>query len=154
MNWSDKKSFSEKFAAILRDIDKLIAAGYKVSLVAASAGASAAINAYGARRKSIRKVVCVCGKLRNFGTINTTTYSRNPAFQESLEMLRISLPELSVKERYRILSLRPLSDNVVPPTDTVVEGAQSGTLPTIGHTFTIVYALTFGSLRIAGFIKR
>ncbi len=154
MHWSDKNPYAGKYDNVLKEIDKQLAQGNRVSLIGVSAGASAAINAYAARQESIHKVVCVCGKLRNVQTISQTYYAKNPAFEESVKKLSASLSQLNGQKRNKILSLRPFADEIVPVGDTLIEGAHSGRLFSAGHALSIAFALTLGSGRISRFIKR
>ena len=153
MNWSDKRPFSEKLENILKAIDGLVGSGFSVSLFGTSAGASAALNAYSLRHDKISKVICVCGKINHPETILDATYQVNPAFKESMAALPKSLSSLSGDSISRILSLRPLADNLVPPKDTIVAGAQNGIMPTVGHGLSISYSLTLGSTRLARFVR-
>jgi len=151
--WSDSRQFSEKFDALLRAIDHTVQqTGGNVSLVGTSAGASAAINAFAARKQIINRVVCISGKLKNPQTA-AHRFIKNPSFKGSLDMLPASLALLTEADKSRILSLHPLHDGVVPVTDTQIEGAHEGYMPIVGHVASIAYALTLGSHRIAKFLK-
>jgi pimeloyl-ACP methyl ester carboxylesterase len=152
IGWADGEAFAPKLERILAAIDKH-AKGQTVSLVGTSAGASAALNAYAARKDVIHSVVCICGKLRNPQTIVPARFKQNPAFQDSLTLLPSSLATLTSADRKKILSIRPLKDNMVPPADTFIEGARTALVPTAGHGLSILYALTIGSRRVASFIK-
>lgn len=152
MYWSDKRSFSSKLDALLNTIDELKADGHLVSLISASAGASAALIAYSLRQASINNVVCVCGKINNPASISQNRYKDNPAFKESMAILDNSLAKITAEYRRHILSLRPISDNIVPPQDTLIEGANNRLMLSIGHGFSIFYALTIDSFRIISFV--
>lgn len=152
MCWSDSRSFAEKFKAFLSAIDDQANKTGAVSLIGTSAGASAVINAYAQRSNIVDRVVCISGKLRDPQTI-AHKFAVYPSFEDSLGMLITSLPLLKEVERKRILSLHPLYDGVVPIGDTRIEGAYEGLMPVIGHAPSIAYALTFGSRRIARFLR-
>jgi pimeloyl-ACP methyl ester carboxylesterase len=152
MYWSDKRSFSEKFEALLEAIDATAKKTGSVSLIGTSAGASAVINAYAARRQIIHRVVCISGKLNNPQTAENR-FKENPSFEGSLRMVATSLAALNVTDRSRILSLHPVYDDVVPINDTRIEGAHEGLEPVVGHVASIIYALTLGSYRICRFLK-
>lgn len=153
IGWADNESFGPKLDRILADIDRYIKPDNQVSLIGVSGGASAAINAYAARKQSVHRVVCVCGKIDNLQTISETRFKQNPAFKGSVDLLPDSLASLSNEDRQQILSLRPIRDGVVSPNDTIIEGAHQGLMLSVGHGFSIFYALTIGSFRIARFIK-
>src|SRR5947209_4364524 len=57
MNWSDDEPWNSKFKRLLARIDDLTAQHKQVALAGASAGASAVINAYAARKDTV--VGCV-----------------------------------------------------------------------------------------------
>lgn len=153
MLWSDKNTFSMKFESILSEVDDLLAKGFEVSIIGTSAGASAAINTYAARKNQIHKVICICGKLNNPQTIKYA-FIENPAFKESMDLLPQSFAKIDSNDRSKILSLRPLANKVVNPSDTLIENAQNQRMLAVGHGLGISYALTIEAWRIARFIKR
>ncbi|MEX1995160.1 MAG: hypothetical protein WD887_00070 [Candidatus Saccharimonadales bacterium] len=152
LGWADKQPFAAKLRRLLSEIDRLQNGGHKVSLVGVSAGASAALNAY-SRREDIAAVVLVVGKIQNPQTIGERTYTINPAFKESMAMVKASLGQLDGRARKKIMSIHPLHDKTVPIADTVIPGAVEKTIPVRGHTFSIFYTVIFGSRFIAKFIK-
>jgi pimeloyl-ACP methyl ester carboxylesterase len=154
MRWADEQPFEPKLAGLLEHIDRLAEAGHTVSLVGESAGASAAAVAYAMRQDVIHRVVFICGKLRNPTTIHPATYSRNPAFAESMAMLPGSLGALSPDALKRMRSIHPLSDPTVPVADTLIEGAENKTIPTVGHAASIVLGITLFSWYIVGFLRQ
>lgn len=154
IGWADGELFEPKLKRILELVDSLSKSYGKISIIGTSAGASAAINVFAARPKQIASVVCICGKLRNPQTISKERYVVNPAFEGSIKILSPSLEALSDEDRSKILSIRPLTDGVVTPRDTYIDGARSKTIPSFGHVASIVFALTLGSFGIARFVKR
>jgi pimeloyl-ACP methyl ester carboxylesterase len=153
MNWRDKEAFAPKLERLLRMIDELSTNGDKVSLVGTSAGASAVLNAYTARLDKVAGVVCICGKINN-PSVHSPRYIENPAFKESLMELQRILPKLGPKARARIMSIRPLVDESVPPADTIIPGARALVIPTIGHAFSIATALIFAAYTMVKFLKK
>jgi pimeloyl-ACP methyl ester carboxylesterase len=154
MRWDNGEAFEPKLERLLAHIDKAHSEGYEVSLVAASAGASAALNAFARRKDVIQGVVCICGQILGYNHVSGYTFKRNPAFGESMQMLKTSLEELTMDDRQRILSLHPVADPVVPVRDTRLPGSIEGRLPTTGHAISIGYAMTIGSRKIMRFLKR
>src|ERR1039458_2076475 len=69
MYWSDSRNFSEKFDALLKAMDPIADKEGSISLIGTSAGASAVINAYAARKERVHRIVCISGKLKNPQTI-------------------------------------------------------------------------------------
>jgi len=152
MQWR-QGTFGPKLDALLKAIDDLVATGESVSLVGTSAGASAVLLAYAAR-PTIASVAIICGKVNHPETIATNIYLENAAFKESLALLQRTLPAITPDARSRILSVRPLYDGTVPVLDTYILGAQQAILPTIGHAFSIMFALIFYAPWIVRFLKR
>lgn len=153
MRWYDSEAFAPKLARLLQVIDKAHKDGYEVSLVAASAGASAAINAFAERPDVIKRVVCICGQIMGYDHVSNYTYQCNPSFAESMHRVPASIARLTTEDKQRILSLHPVADPVVPVRDTRLPGSIEGRLPTTGHATSIAYALTLGSRKIMRFIK-
>jgi pimeloyl-ACP methyl ester carboxylesterase len=154
MNWMDGEPFDPKLKRLLLKIDELLGEGKIVSLISASAGSSAALNAYAKRQDRINGLVSICGKLQGFNSVNSTVYGRNPAFQQSMEMLPESEKLLDMSSRHRILSLHPIADESVPIADTKLAGTVPRTMPVAGHFFGIAYGLTVGSFASIKFLKR
>lgn len=146
MNWGDGKPFEPKLNKILAKIDDLHAKGHQVSLVGASAGGGAVINAFAARKEKVASVVTLSGKINDPDGIGTRYSGPNPAFVESAFMVQPSLDKLDFyKDRSRIQSRYAFFDPIVPLSDSKVVGANNNMLPTIGHGFTIATQLLFGA---------
>ena len=154
VGWRDTKSFGYRLRELLARIDTYVARGDSVSLVAASAGASAAVNAFAARRGSIQAVVLIAGKIRRPETLHPSVLRNNPAFEQSMERLPAALKLLSPKDRLRILNLHPRSDESVPVSDTKIEGVRERTLPVAGHVPGIAYAITIAAPRFIRELRR
>lgn len=154
MNWLDPEPFEEKLTRLLVEMDEKLAKGYKVSLVGASAGAGAVLNAYAARKEQISGLVSICGKILHPETVSDSTYSRNPAFKESMAMLPNSLEKLGSLQRQRILSIHPKADPSVPVRDTYIDGAAEKTMPVVGHGVGILTALSIYGPHICKFLKQ
>lgn len=153
MNWTRKQPFARKFSKLLDIVDELYEQGHRVSLVGVSAGASVAVNVFAARPRSIHRVVLLCGKLQHPETVSPYTYQANPAFRESMDMVEASLTTIKPKQRERIVSIHPLGDGAVPPSDTIIAGALEKTIPTFGHGASIFFGLTLYGFSIARFCK-
>jgi pimeloyl-ACP methyl ester carboxylesterase len=153
MKWGDKQPFQAKFDGLLTLVDVLTRTG-SVSLVGSSAGATAVINAYAARPKSIRAVVCIAGKINNPQTIGEHYLRDNPAFGESAQLAVSSLGQLGQTEREHILSLFAAADPIVPSGDSIVVGALNRRVLTVGHSVTIAAQLVFGAPLFLRFIKQ
>lgn len=155
MPWMDNEQFAPKFERLLARIDELSAKGHVVSLVAASAGAGAGINAFAARKDKINGIVCICGKVNNPEAIGKSYYRSSPAFPESAFQVQGSLDQLDFEnDRSRIQSRYAIFDQVVQTSDSEVVGGHNQTVPTIGHATTIVTQLVFGAPFFIRFLKQ
>lgn len=154
MNWGDGKPFGPKLDGLLQLIDQLKTDDSSVSLVGASAGAGAVINAFAARKGKITGVVCICGKVNNAQTIGPGYSRNNPAFIDSANQVQPSLDQLDIdKDRPKILSRYAVIDPVVPQQDSVIAGAVNKTVPSFGHSSTIATQLLFGAPTFLHFLK-
>ena len=152
MNWADGEAFTPKLTRLMVEIDKYTAQGLTVSLIAASAGASAAVNAYVQRQDAINGVIFVCGKLA--GSFHSSYHQTNPAFAQSMEMLPASLAQLTDTDKSKMLSLHPVSDPVVPVAQTRISGVQSSRMPVSGHAVGIGYGIIVRAGANVRFFKR
>lgn len=152
MNWADGEAFQPKFERLLNRIDTLLQKG-DVSLVCASAGATAAVNAYAARPQ-IKALVCIAGKINNPMAVGEGYKRKNPAFWESMQLTNESVNKLDETRRARIRSIRALADPIVPARDSIVPGVQNKVSPTIGHAVTIALQIVFGAPFFLRFIKQ
>lgn len=183
MPWMGKEHvFQPKLDKLLTLIDKHHSEGYLVSLLGASAGGSAVINAYCARSGKIHRVINVCGRMKKgahvFPSLDLAAF-RSPSFYQSVVQCEEALhslssvrhPErssgevegslssvvaydhrLSEEKRGSILILRPLFDEIVPRSTTDVKGPVTINLPSIGHGLSIALTMTIIKRKIVDFI--
>ena len=155
MPWMDTAPFDSKLQRLLKRIDDLTSQGQTVSLVGASAGAGAAINAFAARKTTVNGVVCIAGKVNNPGSIGEDYRRRSPSFIESAQQVQFSLDTLDeVDYRKRVMSRYALFDPIIPREDSIVLGGVNVTVPTFGHSVTIVEQLLFGAPNYLRWLKR
>jgi pimeloyl-ACP methyl ester carboxylesterase len=152
--WAGQEAWGVKFKRLLAEIDRYKAEGHEVSLIGASAGASAVLNAYAERRDSIKGLIYICAKINAPETVSEKTYAENPAFKTSLELLQRNLKKLTAKDKAKMLSLYSPSDNTVPYPATVINGVEERRLPALHHGRAIMFALTFGAKGMTGFLKK
>ena len=151
-SWDNTEGFDAKLQRLVDKIDSLSKNGDKVSLVGLSASASAVLNAY-AQRKNINAVVCIVGKIQNPQAIHPIWFKKHPDFKDSAFMVSDSLASLDAKRLSRILSIRPVYDQIVPVADAVIPGAKNLVFPVRGHIFTIYFSIAFRARTITKFIK-
>lgn len=154
MPWFGQEAYEPKFARLLAQIDRYLEAGQIVSLVGASAGASAVINAYHARPGKINGVVTICPKINHPETVRESLHKSNPAFKTSLANLQVVLLTLTDHDKRKFLTVYSPGDDGIPYEDTVIPGVAEHKLPSLTHGYAIVYALTFGARYLIGFLKK
>jgi len=155
MPWMDQEPFAPKLARLIALIKELHGQNHIVSLVGASAGAGAAINAFAACKDKVNGVVCIAGKVNNPDSIGNGYRRRSPSFIESAQQVQFSLDALDQRDaRTRIMSRYAFFDPVIPREDSIVLGGMNKTVPTIGHAVTIVEQLVVGAPRYLRWLKQ
>ena len=155
MSWADgSETFEQKLTQLLVEIDEHRAKGRIVSLVAASAGATAAIHAYVERPNDINGVVTIAGKINHPETVHRFHETANPIFWQAAQLMPQALVKLTVPAKLRILSIRARHDPIVTASDSYIEGAHNEVAWTSGHSLTILWQLLFGARKIVQFLKQ
>lgn len=154
MGWGNQEPWEVKFQRLLNRVDELTAAGKQVGLVAASAGASAAILVYAARPDSIIGCVLIAGKVNRPEAIRDVYQRTSPAFVTAASRCPAVLATLGPVERRRIQSRYAAIDMVVHTADSHIPGAHNRRLLSIGHPTTIASQLVFGAPFFVHFLKK
>jgi pimeloyl-ACP methyl ester carboxylesterase len=152
VNWGDGKPWDPKFKKLLKLVDRLSRQGNDVAIVGASAGATAAINAFAARKNKIVGIVLVAGKINRPQTISGR-YAKQDFITSAHRSAR-ALATLSEADRRRVLSRYALLDGVVAKRDSLIPGARNRMAPTIGHGLTIATQFVLGPPGFIRFFKR
>lgn len=154
--------FNDKFIRVLRMIERIHDANYRVSLVGTSAGGSLALNAFLERPDIINAVVVIGSHLRDgmdemghdLEWVATSERGVARAFIESVHRFERLATEMPISLRERVLSLVTPGDEFVPMKCQTLEGAinimnpavklpLSHKFPFLGvHAASIVAALT------------
>jgi pimeloyl-ACP methyl ester carboxylesterase len=154
MGWGDSEAWEKKFTRLLSRIDAAREEGYEVALAGASAGATAALNAYAARPQVVRGVVTIAGKINHPESIGKRYRKRNPAFIVSANDVPASVASLGKTHRNRILCLYALYDGIIPKQDSQLPDAHNLPSPSIGHALTIGLQITLGAGYFIHFLKK
>jgi hypothetical protein len=137
LNWEDGKPFSSKLQIITKKVDELSRKDFSVYLLGVSAGGSAALNAYCERRGTVRGVASLAGRLcggRSTKHKLESFANRSPAFLESVLLFeKTNLRTLSEKDKSKIITIRPLTDNIVPVSTVSLDGATNIQIQLSGH---------------------
>lgn len=154
--WSEGKEFEQKLKFIINKIDELSKKGHAIYLFGQSAGGSAVLNAFVARKTKVKKVVNICGRLRKAqGVFPSLDFAArgNPAFKESVLIFENSNEKkLTMKDRKKILTIKPFLDEIVPSSTASLKGATNITIPVMEHSLGGVLALTLFSSKIKDFL--
>ena len=154
MRWGDGRPFAQKLQKLLDTIDDLHAKGHKVSLVGASAGAGAVLNAFAARKTTVSGVVLIAGWVNFPENIGPGYRKHNLAFVESAYMVQSSLDQLDfTTDRTRIQSRFAIFDPIVPRKYSEATGGKEVIVPSFGHSITIATQLIFGAPFFIRFLK-
>ena len=155
VGWVDRKSsLQSKLAQLHKRIMAAKQRGYEVALVASSAGGSLAIHALARHPNDIRCTAIICGALAGADKVAPEVYELNPMFKESMEALPLSFKKLAQQQRRTILSVKPAHDKIVNPKYQKITGAPVLQMPTSGHMYSIVVALTRYSRDIVEFLRQ
>ena len=156
MKWKiEENGFQEKFNRALKLVDSLSDKNSRISIVGNSAGSSFALNLYGKKRTKISKVIINCGRVRDgdwpWFTFDQAT-ATSPSFKESVLRSQELEKTLSSNDRKKILTLRPLFDEVVPPSTVPIKGAKNKIIFSLEHSLTIALNMTLLKKQIINFI--
>lgn len=143
--WHKKEEpLKSKLERLINRIDEVYKDGQTLSLIGISAGASLVLNAYCQRKNKVENVVNICGRLRKgknvFPSLELASRG-HPAFKESVELFEKNEPNLTDKDRKKILTIRAFWDEIVPRSTTSLNGATNIKLPLVEHSLTIYLSL-------------
>ena len=154
MNWADNRPWEIKFNQLLARIDELSAQGHSVTLVGASAGGGAVINAYAARKDKVVGAVTISGKIHRPDKIGSRYRKNNSSFVESAYAVPDSLEKLNQEDRKHIFCRYGLFDEIVPVKESRIEGAKNLYAPTLFHAPSIAFQLLLGAPSLMSFLKK
>lgn len=154
---TEERGYMEKQERAVKLVDSLSNRTDTISLVGNSAGSSLALNIFGKRKKQIAKVVINCGRIRDgdwpwFSFAQAAASS--PSFRESVLQAQELETTLTPDDRIKIMTLRPLFDEIVPPFTVPIQGARNDVVYSVEHSVTIALNLTLFRGRILDFIMK
>lgn len=143
--WKDGLGLEPKLRKVTDLIDNFVKNGDTVSLVGCSASGSLMLNAFVDRKDVVHKVINLDGFLRPGTAKGFRSFeergSKSLAFRESVLRFEKLESKLTSEDRKRILTVRPLFDELVPPETVVIEGALNKQIPMVEHVLSIATAL-------------
>lgn len=138
----------ETYDANWREFDEVLQHIGVAAIIGISAGASVAARALQIYPEKIKKVVTICGPLHPEKMNPSTLHNKYPILERSLE--NISLENIDPD---RVMTLRPLHDDVVSTEAMFLEGAHDKRIKTFGHAFTIGWTMFTKGETMANFIQ-
>lgn len=150
MQWYGDGSYEQKVRQIKQAISAAQQAGYAVSLIGESAGASIALNV-AAATPTLHRVVTLAGVNSSVMPISPVTRRRSPAFDVSAMNIGASLKLLDIS---RIHTISAASDSIVPARYSTIPGAHNHRIWSVGHIATIILSISLLSGYIVSIIKR
>lgn len=153
---TEEPDLQPKLNRAIKLFDDLTSDGKTVSLVGNSAGSSFVLNLFAARKSTVHKVIINCGRIRTGGwpwfTFDQAT-EESPSFKESVLRSEKLLPSLSREDKKKILTLRPIFDEVVPPSTVPIIGARNEITPSIEHVMSIALQMSVLRSVIINFLQ-
>jgi len=155
VGWHSGEHFEASLGKILARIDSFSNTGTKVSLIGCSASGSADLNAFLERKNTVHKIISLCGWLRvgEHRKYLERLKRISASFVESVTILDRRENDLSSEDRAKIMTVRPIFDELVASDVVILDRAQNITLPVPGHTLAIVFGLTIFSRQLIDFIR-
>ena len=157
VGWFDEeKQFTPKLNRLLNLVDGFVKDGYAVSLIGNSAGGSAVLNIFAARKDIIHRVINICGRVRTGTTKGFRSFenrtSKSPAFAQSIKMAEEAEKAFTEGDRVKIMTIHPIFDELVPDDTLTISGATNIKIPMIVHSVSIILALTVFSKPLIAFL--
>ncbi len=149
MRWASSETYVDKAKRLEQAIIHAQKAGYTISLVGESAGASIALNV-AATTPGIHRIVTVAGVTSSDLPIWDSTKKRFPVFVVSAAKINDSLKRIDTS---RIHTIHALADRIVTPRYNDIAGAHNHCVPSIGHFLTVSLCLTLFSPYVIFLIK-
>ncbi len=155
LDWFNKtETWGEKKARLLGHIDQAAGSGRAIALVGASAGASAAITAFAARKNLLVGVITIAGKINRPDTLGPVYRRDYPALQPAVMDCQSSLALLKPRDRQRMICRYGLFDRLVVKADSTIDGARNQLVPSMGHSVTIGIQIYFGTTSFIYFFRQ
>jgi hypothetical protein len=147
VHWYDNLvSYESKLAGLVAMIDALYTEDSELSLIGFSAGASLCFNAYFTRKNKIHRIINVCGRARKGKNVHPSledAAKHCPAFYTSVIRCENGLKSLTCVDREKILTIRPIWDEIVPPNTVFIEGAKNKKIFSVEHLLSGIMSITF-----------
>jgi len=161
INWFSQESFDRLYQDTVQTVRAHCKKHDRVVLVGVSAGGSLAVNVMSQLHDPKLSVVTVCSPLR----ITTLPWwdKRNLAYLAKLGTSKPSqrlfdsvtccnntaIPNLTMQDKQRIITVRQWMDQIVPKSTMTVPGIRTYRVPGIGHIFGIIA----GALKLPAILK-
>lgn len=142
-------NFEDKVKIVEEKINNLASKKHKVSIMGLSAGGSIALAAFHALNKkvSFTVTVCSCLKLNHDNTKREKEiFELFPSYKKAVQFFENTiLPEMSRPEKEKVLTLRPIFDELVPVNTMVINGAKNKRVFLLRHISLYIILFFFSS---------
>ncbi|OGK39905.1 hypothetical protein A3A74_05475 [Candidatus Roizmanbacteria bacterium RIFCSPLOWO2_01_FULL_35_13] len=144
-----ERNFEDKINIVENRIVELVSKKHEVSVMGLSAGGSIALAAFHALNKKVRFAVTVCSCLKlNYDNTKREKeiFELFPSYRKAVQFFENTvLPELTLEEKKRILTIRPIFDEIVPVQTMIIEGANNFRLFLARHISLYIILFFFSS---------
>lgn len=156
VNWFDNTKIADRINLIVDKVSQMLKKHDGVALIGSSAGGSLVINAFDTLKD---KNVCAIlahsrlkvGKYQNYQKLSLYHSARigkkisAPSFYESVQIAQEkSVPNLSVIDKKRILTMTQITDGVVPIESMTIDGVKSYQSFAFGHRMGFIAHIIIG----------
>ena len=149
--------YETRLKLLINEIDKLNKQDFEVSLIGLSAGGSVAINAFSQRKNQIKNLINICGRLY-VGKIKFPESKKindnNFLFKESVKKCEENIKILTVDDKKKILTIRPVWDEFASTEFATIDGVSNIKVFSIEHVLTILLSMTVYKSKIIGFLNK
>ncbi len=158
VGWKEHdQDFLTKIESLLRKILLYRRKGYRVSLLGISAGGSLALIAMKKLKSDVHiSVVCYARLKTRYNTLpmQGEILKRFPAHYKLVAYFEKNIePSMNKKERVRIMTVRPVWDDIVPIKSMILSGADNRKIWLLRHS-SLIFALPLLGLTVKRFINR
>ena len=157
-HWEEGESFQQKLEIVVAKVDEFTAENKKTSIMGYSAGVCLAFSSYAVRRNDLIAGIGVMGRVAEGNDVSPSlakAAKSSPAFRNGvLQFEKYYEPTLYPNDRKKLLTIRALWDEAVPPSTVHLKGGENLLAPMIEHIFGGLFVLTFYAQVLQKFLEK
>lgn len=162
VQWRKEQDFSKLLEELVLQARELVENDNELTIIGLSAGGSMALNLYAKLNNKNIKIISIIGRLRkgfvlpwSYRTMKRAahfgTRHESKIFYDSVMHCEDStIPSLAIVDRQNIITLKPITDLIVPLNTMSIAGVKNIRIPALGH----VMACSVGLNKAADFLKK